>query len=385
MISAAADAGVGPDPLAATEAALEGVLGQLGSGAHADLVAVFVGAAHTEQVEAVQRACVEALQPRVLLGATAQGVVAGDTELERPDAIAVWAARLPGATLTPLRFDSPTGPDAAAAWSPVPSAATALILLADPFTFPVPGFLAWARQARPELPVTGGIASGAQTRGAPRLLLDDGVHTDGAVGVAVGGDVGVRHLVSQGCRPVGQSFVVTKAERNVIQELAGGSPADRLREIFAEADDEDRALLQEGLQIGIVIDEYADSYDSGDFLVRGVLGAEPGSGAIAVGDVVRVGQTVRFHVRDARSADEDLRASAERFVEHGQPDAALLFTCNGRGEQLFGVSDHDARLLREVMPDLPLAGFFAAGEIGPVAGRSHLHGFTASMVTFSQG
>ena len=280
-----------------------------------------------------------------------------------------------------LRFPAPD--DGGTEWPDVPPGTRALVAFADPFTFPPDAFLRWAQQRHPGMVVSGGLASGAARPGANRLLLDGAVHTDAAVGIALGGDVDVRALVSQGCRPVGEPFVVTAADGNLITELAGAPPVERLREVYASAGSRDRALMESGLHLGVVIDEYAEQHERGGFLVRAVLGAQRGTGALAVGDVVAVGQTVQFHVRDADSADEDLRALLDRFAP-GSPAGALLFTCNGRGARLFGAPDHDAALVRETLGDVPLAGFFAAGEFGPVGGRSHLHGFTASLLALGQ-
>jgi small ligand-binding sensory domain FIST len=191
----------------------------------------------------------------------------------------------------------------------------------------------------------------------------------------------LRTLVSQGCRPIGDTYVVTRADRNLLQELAGEPPVERIREIFTHVDPSDRELMRAGLHIGLVIDEYRDDFRRGDFLVRGVLGAQSGTGAIAIGDHVRVGQTVRFQVRDAASADSDLRELLDDArAGTRRPAAALLFTCNGRGSRLFGTPNHDAEAVRAALGGIPLAGFFCAGEFGPVGQRSYLHGFTASLL-----
>lgn len=376
----ATGAGVGPDVDRALEAALASVIEGM-EDEPADLTVLFLGAAYAAAADRVLGRVREALSPSVLVGVTAQGVVSDAGELEEPASLSLWAACLPGAQLTPMRFSAPGEADELPEWPGLPPGIRGLVLLADPFSFPVPALLAWAAQSRPGLPISGGVASGAGAAGEARLLLDDAVHTDGAVGVAIAGDVALRHLVSQGCRPVGPPFAITGAERNIIHELAGVPAATRIREVYDGAEPEDQARMRSGLHIGIVIDEYAEEHERGDFLVRGVIGAEPESGAVAVGDLVRVGQTVRFHVRDARSADEDLRALLDDMGEPA-PVGALLFTCNGRGSGLFGTPDHDAGLLHLALGGAPVAGFFAAGEIGPVGPRSHLHGFTASTLIF---
>jgi len=185
-------------------------------------------------------------------------------------------------------------------------------------------------------------------------------------------------IVSQGCRPVGRPFVVTEGEGSIIRSLAGKPALVRLDEIAGElAPDEVRAINAGGLHLGRVVDERKAEFGPGDFLVRQVLGGDRESGAIAVNDEVEVGTTVQFHVRDAAAAHTELD---NLLSGGGDVDAALLFSCNGRGARLFGVPDHDAGLLSRRVGPVPTAGFFAAGELGPVSGRNELHSYTASLL-----
>lgn len=380
---AAAAAGAGPDAADAADAALREVSAAL-EDTDVTLAMVFLGGGYADRAEEVRDLVAERLAPDVLVGVTAQGVIAGAAEIEHATSLSVWAAALPGAVCTPLRYPPPMpGAEATAVWPEFPEDASGLVLLCDPFTFHADDLLAWVNQAHPGLPVMGGLASGSAQPGGNRLLLDGAVYADGAVGIALGGSVRLTPLVSQGCRPVGSSYVVTGSERNIITQLGGRPAVDRIRQVYAEADEADRQRMAAGLHIGLVIDEYADEHGTGDFLVRSILGADEEHGALAVGDVVSVGQTVRFHVRDAESADEDLRRLLLSDSPRPVPDAALLFTCNGRGSHLFGSPHHDAELVSEALGGAPLAGFFAAGELGPVGGRSHVHGFTASLLTVS--
>jgi small ligand-binding sensory domain FIST len=197
----------------------------------------------------------------------------------------------------------------------------------------------------------------------------------------------VRALVSQGCRPFGRSYVVTRSQANFLFELGGRPPLNRLEEALESLSRPDRELASQGLHIGRVIDEYKSEHGPGDFLIRGVLGVDPQNGAMAVGDRIEVGATVQFHVRDAATADDELRSLVEREVANlpGKPAGALLFTCNGRGARLFGAPDHDAALITSLLGGAPLAGLFCAGELGPVGGRNFLHGFTASLLLFVDG
>jgi len=259
-------------------------------------------------------------------------------------------------------------------------------LIADPFTFAVDLMLRHLNESSPGTLVTGGLASGGSSPGETRLFLDRDVFDSGAVGVRIDAGVEAITLVSQGCRPIGESYTVTRGDQNVIHELAGKPPMEIVRDLYLRADPKEQRLMQQGLHIGRVIDEYKSEFDRGDFLIRAVVGADAETGAIAIGDRVTTGETVQFHVRDAPSAHEDLDAALARAREvlgGRSPAGALLFTCNGRGSRLFPAAGHDASMIAEQLGSPPLAGFFCAGEIGPVGGKNFLHGFTASMVLFA--
>jgi small ligand-binding sensory domain FIST len=344
-----------------------------------DLLVVFVSPHFVGAVDDVTAAFREVLEPRVLLGATAVGVVGGAREVEESPGLSVFAASCPDAELTSVALDVERTPDglAVVGWPDLAGDPSTLLLLADPFSFPLDGFLGRLREDRPGLQVIGGAASAARGPGGNRLMIDDRVTTSGAVGVFIDG-LSVRAVVSQGCRPVGAPYVVTDGDGNRIRELAGRSAIERVQDTAAAANEEDRALMQAGLHLGIVVDEHQVDFERGDFLVRNVLGGDAATGAIVVGDEVTVGQTVQFHVRDAAAADEDLRA----LLAGEDASAALLFTCNGRGARFFGVPDHDAAVVDQLLGPLPVAGAFCAGEVGPVSGRTFLHGFTASLALF---
>jgi small ligand-binding sensory domain FIST len=257
-----------------------------------------------------------------------------------------------------------------------------MLLLADPFSFPADYLLQQLQDEHPRTPVIGGMASGGSTPGTNRLFLGNQAFPAGAVGWMIRGDVQVTSLVSQGCRPIGEKFVVTACERNLIYQLGGKPALQQLQAIFQQLPNHEQQLLQQGLHIGRVVSEYQDEYQMGDFLVRNVLGVDHETGVIAVGDYVRPGQTVQFHLREERAATAELDQMLSQHVHGRTPQAALLFTCNGRGTHLFSRPDHDAALVASRMGDIPLAGFFAQGEIGPVGGVSFLHGFTASLAFF---
>jgi small ligand-binding sensory domain FIST len=188
--------------------------------------------------------------------------------------------------------------------------------------------------------------------------------------------------VSQGCRPIGDPCTVTGARGAIITELAGRPPLRLLQHIVAGMPLQEQVLVSRGVHLGLAIDEYTAEYGRGDFLIRAITGADQETGALQVGDLVEVGATVQFHVRDAVTADEDLRESLLRARVEGRPIGALLFTCNGRGTRMFDEPNHDAVIVSDLLGGVPVAGFFAAGELGPVGGKNFLHGFTASMALF---
>jgi small ligand-binding sensory domain FIST len=348
-------------------------------GERPDLALVFVTPPHAGALEDAVGAVDALLHPLVLLGCAAESVAGPHREVEQTAAVALFAART--GPLMPLALDVvPAGEGAAtlSGWpSETPFDPQALVLLGDPYSFPAEEVLSLLEQTNPGLPVVGGMASAGRGPGGNRLALGSTVRSSGAVGALLGPGIDVETVVSQGCRPFGHPLVVTKAESNVIFELAGRPALERLVSQAHETLGEEELQLLEtgGLHLGRVIDEHRDQFGPGDFLVRNVMGADRRSGAIAVGDVVPVGTTVQFHVRDARTADEELHA----VLRGRQADAALLFTCNGRGTRLFEAPDHDVAVLTEELGRIAVAGFFAAGELGPVGGHNFLHGFTASV------
>jgi small ligand-binding sensory domain FIST len=344
-------------------------------GEPADLACLFLSADIVREAEDAVAAVREQLDPRHLVGCVAEGIVGGDAEVESGTAAAVWAASLPGADVESFHLATIETEDGAAVVGFPPTEGADLVaLLVDPYSFPAEPFLEQLNEERPGLPLVGGVATGR------RLILGDEVLSAGAVGAVVSG-APVRTLVSQGCAPIGRDAVVTAADANLVYELAGERALDRLREEIVALDERERALAAGGLLVGLVIDENKPEYGRGDFLMRPLLGADEESGAIAVGAPVRVGQTVRFQVRDADSADEDLRQTLAPLVG-SRAAGALLFTCNGRGTNMFPVPGHDAQLVSEALGGRALAGFFCGGEIGAVGGRAFLHGFTATLAVF---
>ena len=298
-------AGAGLSTLADTETAAAAAAGSALAaldGDRPDLAVVFASPHHAARAEGLLEAIHDIASPSALIGCVAESVIGGDREVEGEPGVSVWLGIFPeGAETFHMEFVRTASGGAFAGWRfarPGMGDASAVhLMIGDPFDFPVDLLLQHLNRDLPGATVIGGMAGGAAEPGGTVLFHDRAIHHHGAVGARLPGAVAVRTLVSQGCRPIGRSYVITKAEGNVVRELAGRPPLERLRETVAELAPPDQELVTRGLHVGRVIDEYRAEHGLGDFLIRGLVGADPSSGAIAVGDAVEVGQTVRFHVR----------------------------------------------------------------------------------------
>ena len=327
----------------------------------------------------------------LLLGCTGETVVGEAKEYENGPVISVWSGILPGATLVPFQLEFARTPDGFMC-SGLPedlsthsNDARAVVLLGEPFSSIPQSVLEQLADELPNVPIVGGMASGGNF-GENRLFMNDSEVPHGMVGVVIRGGPRVGTVVSQGCRPIGQPFVVTKADRDVVLELGGATPMQRLKEIFHTLPVRDQKLVEGGVHIGIALNEYQETFHRGDFLIMNVVGVDKKTEALKASGPFRVGQTVQFQIRDGETADEDLRQLLEHYLsEHAaRPSAGLLFSCNGRGTRMFTIPNHDAALIQESLGPMPLAGIFAQGELGPVSGKNYIHGFTASAIFFEE-
>ena len=375
---------MGSDLVEAAERAVGQALSRLSG--EADLVCFFICGDDPDDVARAGERAMRLAPEAHVIGCSATGVIGDGQGVELTSAVSAWAATLDGAELTTFALETLTAEDRFVVVG-LPERTSddhVAILLADPYTFPTDAFVERSADVLGDLPLIGGLANGMRGRGSVRLFADGEIYSEGAIGVLLSGSVRVSTVVSQGCRPIGPTMVVTRSEENLLLELAGQPALARLEDIVSELDEDDRDLVAAGLQIGVAMDEYAERHERGDFLIRGVIGIDPEREAVAIGDVVDVGRTVRFHVRDAATADEDLYDLLDAHREElGRIDGALLFSCNGRGSAMFGTADHDPVALRDTLGPIGVAGFFAAGEVGPVGGQNHVHGFTASVLIFS--
>ncbi len=367
------------------------VLESLG-GINPDLTCLFFSGHYAEKAEVLCTTIRGMLHSTLLIGCSGEGIIVGGQEFEEAPAVALWAAVLPGTTLTPVRMPFETlefdlnetyWPD-----HPVQDSASppVLLMFADPFTTPVKGALASLADERPDMRAIGGLAGGGREPGEHRLVLNEGVYDRGLVGCVLSGGVQVATVISQGCRPIGERFIVTRSEHNLIFELGGQPALEQLQQTFDRLTPEEQRSAHHALHLGLAMNEHRDRFERGDFLVRNLIGADRNTGSIAVGDTVQEGQTVQFHLRDAEAASEDLAVLLDRArTSLAKPvRGALVFSCCGRGHHMFGRLHHDASSVQHCFAESTVAGFFCQGEIGPVGDQNFLHGYTASVAVFAE-
>jgi small ligand-binding sensory domain FIST len=362
------------------------------SGKEPDLLVVFISADFTHEVRGIVEGLRAAIRPHTLLGCTAEGVVSRDCEVENEPALSMIAGWLPEVELTPIILQA-----SASDWHSflmseeefccllgAPEDTHLIMLLGDPFSTPMDDLLASFNKNCPDIPLVGGMASGSLRPQSNALFINDQITHEGVVGVAFSGKVEVDIVVSQGCRPIWRPFKVVTARQNVIFNLEGRPPLAWLQDLIPELSEEDRALLQNGLFVGRSIKTDQEVLGRGDFVIRGVMGIDQESGAIAIGDSIMDGQVIQFHLRDAVTAQEDLEMMLIPQMFRQPPSGALLFTCNGRGTRLYDRPNGDISVIQRNIQDTPLAGFFCAGEIGPLGNLNFIHGHTATLVLFRQ-
>lgn len=344
------------------------------------LLVAFVSPHHARSYESLPGMLMERYPGAMLVGCSGVGIIGGGLEVEGSPALSVTAAALPNVTVTPFHMDEPGTPEGVSSADD-----PAFIVLPDPFTCDAAELLRKLDAAFPRSPKVGGLASGGRTPGQNVLFLGTKTHRAGAVGVALTGDVELDTLVAQGCRPIGEPYIVTSCEGNVIRKLGGKTPVEVLRELHESLDERDQALFMSSLFVGVEMRSESVRYKERDLLVRDILGTDPKGGALVVSARIEQWQVLRFLLRDARTAAEDLERHLDGYVRHAgkvSASGALLFSCIGRGVGLYGSPDHDSSLFRARVGHVPLGGFFCNGEIGPVGGTTFLHGYTSAFGIF---
>lgn len=370
------------------EIALQRALAQIGD-ISADLVFLFASDIYTEHFPEIVRRARSATGARILIGCSGQGIVGGGLEFEDVPALSLLALSLPDASFQAIRFTpeiiaSCNRPEELYTRLRIqPDDVNAFLLFADPFQTDSEKLIDLLSGAYPHAPVLGGLASGNFEERCAYIFCNDEIYENGAVALAVGGEYTIFPVLSQGCEPIGEPWTITKVHnKNLITTISNRPAFALLVDTLEDLDPELQRRARRNLLVGLAADEYSPTLERGTFLIRQLIGIDRHTGALAIGAMPRQGQTIQFQMRDATTADLDLRELlilAKVELAGRQPVAAILCTCNGRGLNLFGEPHHDARLIEQEFGALPVAGLFCSGEIGPVGRRSFLHGFTASL------
>ena len=370
-------------PVALEQAAAE-LVSALGG--RPDLALVFISESHKRDYATAAAILADQLGDCCIVGCSASGVIGGGHELEGMPAVSITGAMLPGVELTARWLGAaelPAPEDSPLRWQHLlgvtPPQAPAFLILADPYSFPVEALLGSLDRVYPDSVKLGGLASGMQAPGEAALYLERQTHRAGAVCLALTGDIELQALVAQGCRPIGEPLFITRCHGSQLLELDGRRPLDVLQSLYERLSAGDRELMPHSLFLGIAMRPAGTEYRQGDFLIRNLMGSDNDSGALHVSADLRENHVVQFHLRDAATSAYDLeRVLGNVGAAPAQGSGALLFSCTGRGEHLYGVRDHDLNAFRHHVGDLPLGGFFCNGEIGPVGGTTFVHGYTSA-------
>ena len=342
-----------------------------------DLVFVFTTPHHAASWSRLPAMAREILPNTQVVGCSGAGVIGDGHEIEQRCALTLFGLRLAGVETSCHHLDPSDLPasDSERWQTLLPGQPPALtIVLADPLSTDVAQVLRGIQTAWPGSPVVGGLASGSLVQGGHALFCGGRCHRIGAVVVALRGPLDVETVVAQACRPIGDPMLITRCAGRVIQALGDQAPVAVLRELYATLSARDQDLFRNALFVGIEMRGDHEEFHQGDFAIRRITGMDPNDGAISVAVEVQPWQVVQFHLRDERTAAEDLKTQLAAVPQ--TPDAALMFTCTGRGLHLYGRPDHDTDLVRQRFGNLPIGGLFCAGEIGPVGDASFLHGST---------
>lgn len=358
----------------------------------ASLIVAFVSEHHSAEFDTLPELIRQHIDAGLLIGCSGGGVIGAGQEVEHRPGFAMTVAHLPDVKLVPFHIENDRLPDADSPPSQWENLAgtqadmnTQFLLLADPFSINVESLLTGLDYAFPESIKIGGLSSGAEQPGGNALYISDKVYRSGAVGMSMQGALTVDTIVAQGCRPIGEPMQVTSCSENILMGLDGYTPMEALKTMFMTLNARDQRLIQHSLFLGVIMDPFNDSPRQGDYLIRNIMRADSAYGALLIGESLREGQVVQFHLRDAETSTQDLETLLTRYAsDHPiyEDAGALLFSCMGRGEYLYGHPGHDTNMFRETLNAMPITGFFCNGEIGKVGGSTYLHGYTSSFGVF---
>lgn len=359
-----------------------------------DLLTIFVSGQHAAHFDVLAELLQREFENSFMFGCNAVAVIGGSREIEDRPALSLSGALLPGVRLRGTHLDAAQLPPPYAApnvWEDAlqltANQQPAFLVLADPLSFDTEALLRGLDRIYPNATKVGGLASGAKQAGGSALYLGKQVYRSGAITLALTGNIRVDAVVAQGCRPIGDPMFITSSHENLVREIDGNSPRAALATLFDTLSAPDRELFSQSLFLGMAMHGDANEYAPGDFLIRNILGMDPQSGALWVNAQVPPKSVVQFHLHDASTSAFDLERALIQYRATklpATPSGALMFSCLGRGIGLYGQPDHDCNAFRRLVADIPVAGFFGNGEIGPVQNATYLHGYTSAFAVFSE-
>ena len=356
--------------------------------AQPDLVIAFVSPDFAPAYRDLPGLIYEYFPETIIVGCSGNGVIGNGIEVENRSGVALSAAKMPNVSISPFHItdiELPDGDQPPERWENLLRVEKGFnpkfIILSDPFSIEIQNLLKGMAYAFPDSTIIGGIASCGSQQGSNVLYLNDHALDNGVVGIGLYGDVEIDTIVAQGCKPIGELMRVTGCERNILTGLDNKTPFEILPDLYNDLSESDKQLFQHSLFLGTVTDPFIDIPSTKDFLIRNIVGANPDEGKLAIGEILREGQLVQFHLRDSNTSSENLRMMLEEYESdqdnHNQ-FGALLFSCLGRGMYLYGDANHDTNMFKDFVGEIPLTGFFCNGEVGPVGDTTYIHGYTSS-------
>ncbi len=379
-----------------TSTLLDVILKDLSEGVEGawDIAFLFISGFDEKSTKVIGDKIQAGLSLKNVLGCAGYGVIGAGKEIEDSPSVSLLLARMPGVRCMPFYLDQTSYEDLQTTeeWYDLmdvyPNEKPKFIVFTEATNSAMNSFIEGINKSYPNSPVVGGL-TGVENHPRQNLFIcNSQYYAEGLVGVCLTGNIHIETIVSQGCRPIGESYIITQADDNIIYELAGRPFYEVLEDVINEISERDQKLAQDAIFVGIAMNEYKHRMRQGDFIIRLLMAIDDESGAGIITDAVHVGQTVKFHVRDPISAEQDLKSLLKEHqneLVRLAPKGGLIFSCSARGKELFGAQNHDTNLLNDFLGDVPLSGFFSAGELGPVYGKNFLHGVTSCIALFYPG
>ena len=359
-----------------------------------DLGLVFISSHHSSSYEEITEKIKEKINCEFILGCSGSGVIGEGKEFEYLPGVSLTVASLPNVTLKPFHFTQdilPNPDESPDAWKETVDVLDddpkTIILFPDPFSIRTEYVLDGLDFAFPNTKIIGALASGGNKPGDNALFVNGETYSKGCSGVVISGDFELDILVAQSCRPIGEPMIVTQSNNNVINELDSDLPIVAIKKLYDELPEDEKGIMNNALQIGILMDRLGDIDDEITYMIRNISSIDKDTGSITIGESITDGQVGQFHLRDSGAAQEELKKMLTEYKINDDQiiKSTLMFSSVGRGKYLLGESHHDINLYKNIIDNnSPITGFFSNGEISPIGDRTYLHGYTSSFAIFRE-